>query len=372
MKPLYRGVLFGLAAVSSALWASAGPPAGLAPAPAAAPAPRPKTIKILSDVPLPPSCRFAADVRWAGDRKIYLGLGPAGTVAANVEPAGSEPQELIPGQNKPGGLWLSHHVAASEQYVVAAGPALSLSWRHLGTAEREQFAFEAIQGIDVRDNRLAIVGTKRDEQGRYAPDGAIAWIGSLDKRLADLQPILYDTAGPGAARMNNCSLSLAGGVRFLADGSLVVVTGVQPDIQLYDGQGKLLKTWDTERLGIDTDCASLSNEQAARLIGSSRDRLAWINQRRTVESVLPLGNDIGVVVRSVQKEHTHWDLKLLRRDGSVATYSLPIEGSTDSFFLQGDARAGKLAFVLRKAVVTGAATIHPLPPHLILAEAPKG
>jgi hypothetical protein len=110
-------------------------------------------------------------------------------------------------------------------------------------------------------SRFALVGSRRDAQGKFSPDGAIAWIGSLDKDLADLKPLLFDAGGPGAPSMSACCSFSLGVTRFLADGSLVVVPGVQPGIYHFDAQGKLLQTVDTVALGINTDCAGIGKER---------------------------------------------------------------------------------------------------------------
>jgi hypothetical protein len=299
-----------------------------------------------------------------------LGLGTNGTVEASIDPAGSAPEEMIAGRDKPGGLWASHRLAASSTYLVAAGPAFSVSWRKLSEPGLSSESFDLIQAIDAHDNRLAVVGARRDEKGRFAPEGAIAWIGSLDKRLADLRPVLYDAAGPGAPTMNRCGAAPLGSVRFLADGSLAVVPGVQPGVGLYNARGKLIHTWDTTSLGIDTDCASLSEEQARHLAASSKERQAWVNQRRTVDTLLPLRQGLGLIVRHVEKGHARWDLKLLRRDRAAQSYSIPVEGGNDSCYLQGDVRAGRLVLLIHEMLASGIGRSHPIAPRLILAEAP--
>lgn len=320
---------------------------------AAAPPPAPRPLRILADFALPmPAFQWASDVRWAGDHSVYLGLGPGGAVEVNLDPAKLSPKEMIPGSAKPGGFWGVERLAASPRFLVAAGPALLLTWRPLNDPQRVEQPFEGIQAIDVRDNRLAIVGVRRDEQRKIGKDGAIAWTGSLDKELADLKPFLYDIGGPGAIAMGRCMATPLGAARFLTDGSLVVVPGVQPGVHLYDPQGKLARTWDTGSLGIDTDCSSVSEEEYIKL-SSSVYRQLWINRRRIVDTLLPLEQGPGLVMRRVVRGHTLWDLKVLRPGGSVETYEVPLEGSNELFHLRGDVRSGKIVFLLREILLTG-------------------
>lgn len=165
-----------------------------------APLPASPGLRILSDVVLPPSFDWASDVRWASDQSVYLALAKDGTVEMSLDPKGPPPKEMIPGASKPGGFWASHRLAVSSQYLVAAGPAMSLTWRRLADPSRVEEAFEGIQALDARENQLAIVGLQRDEKGNIGTDGAIAWLGSLDKKIEDLKPILYDSGGPGASK----------------------------------------------------------------------------------------------------------------------------------------------------------------------------
>jgi hypothetical protein len=92
---------------------------------------------------------------------------------------------------------------------------------------------------------------RADEQPNFSPDGAIAWIGSLDKRLSDPRAAAFSTTGPGAAAMMACGGFGLGYVRLLADGSLLMIPGIQPKAELFDASGEPELAWDTAALGID-------------------------------------------------------------------------------------------------------------------------
>ncbi len=338
---------------------------------ASAPPAAPPTLRISSEITLStPALERAKDIRWASESSVFLALATEGTVEINLDPANLAPKEMIAGSMKPGGFWGSERVAASSRFLVAAGPALSLTWRRLDDPARVEQAFEGIQAIDVRDNRLAILGVRRDEQREVGKDGAIAWTGSLDKQLEDLKPFFYDIAGPGAMAMRRCIVTPLGAARFLADGSLVVVPGVQPGVYLYDLQGKLVRTWDSASLGMDADCLSLSEQEATGLIGRAVDRYTWLNRRQTVDTLLPLDQGPGLVVRRVESGRTRWDLKLLRHDGSIETYAIPIEGSNEFFHLRGDARSGRIVFLLNETVFRGGDKEQRAAPRLLVTQLP--
>jgi hypothetical protein len=309
------------------------------------------TFQVLSQTVVPTELKAAMDVRWASGDSLYFALGGKGVVQAALA-IGSGPdrgpsiKEVIPGKTKPGGLWLTYHVAASSDYLVAAPPAFELAWRRLSDPALVEEPFEYIHGIDVRGGQLAVVGLRSDQKRNFSPDGAIAWVGSLDQGLTDLRPIVFSATGPGASGILSCGSFGLGAVRFLADGTLLVVAGVQPGASLFSATGQLIRTWDTTALGIDTDCGSLTNGQAAKLGVDYRQRVAWLDRRRTVDAILPLQQGAGLVIRTVENHITRWDLRILHPDGTWATLPLPLRGVSTWSHLRGDVRDGKLVLLL--------------------------
>ena len=304
----------------------------------------PPALQILSDTALSEPFRYAVDVRWASDRSVYLALKRRGVVEYGLD-SKKVMRQMIPGENEPGGFWLSYQIAVSRSYLLAGSP-LALTWRPLDSAVRKEDAFEFLSDMDVHENRVAVGGPRRDSNGDFAPEGAIVWIGSLDKDLGDLRPLLFDARGPGAPNVNACGILHLGATRFLPDGSLIVVPGVQPGIYRFDPQGKLVQTLDTVGLGIDTDCASVSEEQMRAMDRKYPPRLAWVNARRIVDDVLPLPAGPGLLIRSFREGQVRWTLKVLRPDGDVAIYDVPVRPQTPYAHLKGDIRQGRLVLLL--------------------------
>jgi hypothetical protein len=334
--------LFLLGLVTFLPASAAGPPvpaaAGATPSPVPA-------LHILSDTVLGEEFKLAKDVRWASDHSVILALIKSGVVEYSLD--GKTPlKQLIPGANAPGGFWYSDKVAVSSRYLAVGDWLKSITWRPRDSAVRKEDVFECIAGLDLSASRLAVVGVRRDAQQKFSPDGAIAWIGSLDKNLTDLKPLLYDAGGPGAPSIGACCAFSLGVTRFLADGSLVVVPGVQPGIYHFDSQGRLLKTVDTVALGIDTDCAGIGKEKVPAMGRDPALRMAWINDRRTVDEVLPLPAGPGLLIRSVQQGQVRWMLKVLHPDGSVGVYDVPVKAPNLFAHLKGDFRQGRLVLLL--------------------------
>jgi hypothetical protein len=306
-------------------------------------------FRILSQTELPAELQRAVDVRWASDQSLYFALQGHGVVEAPVVAGRGAVKEMIPGKDQPGGLWNAYRVAASGDYLVATAPLFEVAWRSARPGDDPglvEAPFEYVQAIDVQARKLAIVGVRSDEKRNFAPDGAIGWTGSLGKRLSDLKPILFSATGRGATGMLNCGALGLAAVRFLTDGEVVMIPGVQPGVEWFDGGGKPVRGWDTATLGIDTDCSSLTPQLVAKLAANYPLRLDWINLRRTVDSILPLPQGAGVLVRTASKSATHWELKILHRDGTWTTSQVPLQGESPFAHLRGDVRAGRLVLLL--------------------------
>lgn len=336
-------------------------------APGAAPSPAP-ALHILSDTALGEAFRFALDVRWVSDHSVALAVLQGGVVEYNLD--GKTPlKQLIPSDVAPGRSGYGQEVAVSPRYVAAGAWLQSITWRPIDSAVRKEEVFDCIHDIDVGGSRAAVIGVRRDAQGKFSPEGAIAWIGSLDKDLADLKPLIFDAGGSGAPSMGACCGFHLGVTRFLADGSLVVVPGIQPGIYRFDSQGKLLQTLDTVALGTDTDCAGIGKEMVSPMGRDPSLRLAWINERRIVDDVLPLPAGTGLLIRSIQQGQVRWVLKVLRPDGGVGVYDVPVKALNLFSHLKGDFRQGRLALLLWAPPPHRNPEGIPLP-HLLIASPP--
>lgn len=310
------------------------------------------------------------DVRWAGDRSVYLAAGRAGTFELPLDSFdGFRP--VIPGGTSQGSFWLSSRVAVSEDLLAVAAPVFSLRWKERKGGAEQEASFDAIVDLDVSGRQVLILGGRKDETGRFSPDGAIAWLGPLDASLSKLRAVSYDSSGPGARHMNACGALEIGTARFLRsprEGSFLIVPGVEPGAFLYDPQGKLTRTWDTREIGLDTeDCGRLSPAEEIRLSSQPEPRFAWLNQRRTVDEILPLPQGPGLVVRSVAQGQTRWVLKVLQNQGGIKVFDLPVPSRTELSHLRGDVRGNRIVFLVSEHGKDGPTA----PPRLVLAEVPK-
>ena len=327
--------------------------------------PKRTEIVITQDIELPAQVRWAWDVRWSGEHSVYVVACKFGTYEIDLKNPQAKPTTIIPGL-RDGGYWFARYLALSDDYLVVSAPVYDLIWKgRTNEGLTGMYAMSEILDIDSSGNQLLVLGVKRDESYQYAPDGAIAWLGSLEKNLEDLQPLLYSADGPGASSMVTCGYFGQGKVRSLPDGTLVVVPGVEPGVYLYDSGGKLKGVIQTENLGFDTDCP-LTVEEAGELKGKFELSSAWINRRRLLDEILPLGNRIGLVIRTVKNGRTTWVMKVVQLGGDAETVDMPLTSSSIYAGLRGDVRGSHFVLLVREGGELEDPP--PAPPRLVVGE----
>ena len=304
------------------------------------------TLRVITERGLPESLKRANDVRWAGPETALLAVSLTGAVELALDPARNEFQILTPDGHGSQEIWLTSRLGVSESYMAVAGPVFSLGWKpRASSALAGKVDIEDIEDVDVWADRVAVLGLRRGEEQMIAPDGAVAWTGSFALGLADLDPIHFSSAGRGARPFDICANFELGGVRFLPDGSLIVVPGAEPGIYLYSSQGKLLHTWQSEPLGLDALC-DFDDAQRDLMSEVPLARWAWINRFRTVDEVLPFPQGPGLVIRYVTESGTRWEIKVLRKGAPALTWKLPITSRSNDARLRGDVRGDRVLILL--------------------------
>lgn len=237
-------------------------------------------------------------------------------------------------------------VARSDHFIAAAQLVGSISWAERGSEAIQVFhGFDAVLDIDLFGDKVAVMAARRDERsGPYAPDGAIVSVGTLGDTLKGLRPLYVSVTGPGAPSLELCYALLLGNVRFLEDGRLIVQPGVEPGIYRYSPDGVLEKTWSTEALGIDADCA-LDDSESTELSANLDLQIAWINQRTIVDDIIPLVIGPGVIIRKVRDDVATWELLILHPRGQVERFPLPFRRPADHR-LKADTDGERIAFLI--------------------------
>jgi hypothetical protein len=295
---------------------------------------------------------WVRDVRWLDDDTLLL-AGPSSGLVKLPLRGGAEPIVVIPSDNRGGaGIWMAHHIGASPPILAVGSVLYSMAWKNVETGETAiDVAFEGLVDMDIRDGRYLVLGLKRRGEA-IAPDGAIVWLGSLSPDLPVARAVHYSVSGPGAESMERCATETLGHVRFLADGTFLVVPGGEPNAFLYEGTGELLQVWETAPLGIDVLC-DIDMETAVRFGREPTTRWQWANRFTIVDEVLDLPRGPGLVLRSVIRDEPSWRLVVLQREGPPQEFAVPIEAISPWSRLRGDVRGDRIVFLRWEEWVLG-------------------
>jgi hypothetical protein len=311
----------------------------------------PEELRLLDRIPLPPAQSVATDIRWAGDSSVYISWDRDGVAEIGLD--GVRRRGLVPNLKTLGDIDHYTHLAISPSTLVIASQLWETVWRPLqgnpgGEVTFQRHEIPIVEDIDVAGDRILLLGLAKHEHGArdIAPDGAVAWVGTLSGKMEDFKPVLYDLGGPGAPNYFHCRDSPMGAVRFLADGSFIVAPGFQNGIHLFKAGGKRVRSWTNEQVGIDThpDCPNMS-EEADKQFRMEAGRIRWFNGHHILDDILPLPQGPGLLVRSWGKDgQVHWTLKVLQA-GGIKTYAVPITGRLPVDRLHGDVRNGRIVLL---------------------------
>lgn len=243
---------------------------------------------------------------------------------------------------------MSSRLAVGNTHIVTGSPFGGFGWMDIGTtgvAEKGQRSILTLMDLDARGDAVAVLGADSGEVQGLARDGVIAWIGSLSKNLQDMKPLMKGRSSPGGKDMARCGFLESGAIRFMRDGSLIILPGVEPGAYRYDASGKLLQTWDTKPFGIIDDC-DVQPTQLALLGSDFGSRIAWLSSRVRVDEILPLANGAALLLRRVEGGVTRWELVTLPFRGKSQRVDLPISVPTPRGSVRGDVRGNEMALLV--------------------------
>jgi len=316
------------------------------------------TVVVNADRRLPAVLRSALDVRWSDDHSVVVNGAIGGAYSLDVDAPPPVEARTIPLATDAGPFAYPIRLALSKEWLAAASTHGELAWRRRSDNVMKTKPFGVVSDIDVFQDRILILGGQRDEKKKWSPDGAIAWTATLGRNLSDMKPVLFANDGPATKLMGYCDFLDMGAVRYLADGSFIVVPGVQPGILQYDKAGKLVKTWPSTAF---EDHCTMTLESATFLRTHPAERVAWTNRKRIVDDVVALPSGPAVVVRFVDGSTTSWELVPVAGGAAIP---IPLKGSAQAH-LKIDVRGNRLALLVTELGFVGAPQL--APPRLALA-----
>jgi hypothetical protein len=169
----------------------------------------------------------------------------------------------------------------------------------------------------------------------------MAWLGSLSAGEEGLKPILPFRNQDEIMRCAGFGLGV---VRFLHDGSFIIVPGTEPDIFLFGRDGKLQRTWRTETLGIEARCG-LDKEQSKSLWVNPVGRQEWVNRRAIIDEIVDTPDGPALIIRTLKNSRATWEMVVLNGDAS-ARFTLPFSSEDPWAHVTADMRGGRLIFLI--------------------------
>jgi len=337
--------------------------------PAAEAASLPPCFGQLSEHPLPEVLEWAREVRWVGERSLYLSTARAGVFKVERDEPEKEPELEIPSAERGSASWSPTSLAVSDDRLVVGSKMFALGWARLGseTFEAQEY-FEFVVDLDVRGDEILILGMRKNEEGSaYASNGAYVWLASPgEEGLENLRPLAFSSYGSTSPALGGCAGYLIGAARFLDDGSFVVAPVSEPGVFLYRADGTLERSWQSEELGFDGGC-DLSPEQI-RLGIFPEPQQAWINARRVVDDVLVLDRRrFGLIVREYRDGLTRWVMRTVAPEGPSYVCDAGIEAPSPWVHLRVDRNGEHIALLQVMKAHEVAKKLKPLmPPRLLL------
>jgi len=320
-----------------------------------------QSVRVLSDRTLTGEAALVHDVRWASKDALYVTSYSSGVLQVGADSGAVQRVGFAePGRRCPSCVLLG----VSDTHIVTSFPVYKLAWKQTTKPRIHTFVFDAVVDLDVHDDRLLILGSRTEDE-KWAPDGAVAWVGSLQSDLKDLRPVLYSSRGPKEMTVARCGFLEPGAARFFEDGSYVVVPGFEPDAYLYDRTGKLIHTWQTAKLGFLDRC-ELPEPQVQALSADPEQRALWRSKRILIDDVLPTRAGPALLLHRVQKGVAHWTMLILHRDRPPSRIELPFTAPSDVASLRADIHGNRIAFLIR--TFGEWRDTKPAPSRLIIAE----
>src|SRR5690606_3385319 len=126
---------------------------------------------------LPAAISRAVDLRALGNTAVLLVAADAGAVRVELDDLS---MRTVRGAGTASGrLWVPSRLGVGGDFVVAAAPLFRLDGFRTGAEASWSLSFETIEDVDLQGRRLAVLGLRRDDRGRVAPDGAWLWVGEI-------------------------------------------------------------------------------------------------------------------------------------------------------------------------------------------------
>jgi len=315
----------------------------------------PRTVASYSDRALPPSIgKYAKDITWPSRETLIIAT-EQGVYGLRV--GSGLPVEIIKGLAVPDGLLDPTALSSDGQSVSAiswnsnAGFSLRLTDHKRLVAQR---SFRLIpMDVAVFGSRACVVGFTPKPSSEADQDAAL-WCGSTSAAWGELTPMHHLHNDHALSLFREAQGPFGGRIAIESDGTIDVITSVQPGVFRYSGDGKL-----KEVLGRSVDNLVIESMQEMRTVFASdldhRYRLL-LNTQPIIDDLVVTASGPAILVRLADGDKIHWELWYPLRSGGIgARVRLGIERIGPYGHLRCDVRGADLACVGSQPPVNEAA-----------------
>jgi hypothetical protein len=276
----------------------------------------PATITAYSERALPPSIgKYAHDLSWSG-RGAFLIATDLGTFRLPL--SGGAQAEVIKNVPLPDGLpdpsaiSSDGHSASAISWDANGGFAFRLD---TGKRLRAQRSIKLIpMDVALSGEHSCVVGFAPNPPSEELKDVA-AWCGGVSDSWPELKPLHFLHNDHARELFRSAAAPFGGRVVIEPDGTVDVITSVQPGVFRYSADGKL-----KEVLGQSIDDLVIESMKEIRgrfaMDLENRYRLL-LNAQPLIEDLVATPKGPAIVVRLAEGDKIHWELWYPLRSGGV-------------------------------------------------------
>ncbi len=232
----------------------------------------------MSTLDLPEEVATASDVRLREDGALLLGVGGNGIYSWKAGAERAELEATLAG-------WSGARFGLIQNYSNVGGESsgsVAFSSSAYGVYRQDDSGIRSFQDVEIvgdldrRYARTVAVGLSRGPDGDY--EDRLAWLISDDGTVRGILP-------RRAAETSHWLLAGELGVaRILSEDQVLIIPGIEPDVFVYDWDGRLLDTLGAATFFADSPWR-ISPEQKHVLTESSWFR-AWLSRHRVIDEVV--------------------------------------------------------------------------------------
>jgi hypothetical protein len=304
-----------------------------------------RTITAISGHALPATIgKNVLDVSWSGSDTLLVATDQG---VYGVAVAGGIPRELIKGVSLPDGLPQPTSLSSDGKWVSAIS-AVSNGGFALRLADQKRLL--AQHSIRLIPTDVAVRGSRSCVLG-YAPappmeaqQDVAAWCGGSSDSWAELKPLHHLHSKHAQDLFRSAIWPFGGRIVIEADGTVDVITSVQPGVFRYGADGKL-----REVLGQSTDDLVLEamKEISTKFASDMENRYRLLlNAQPIIDDLVVTPTGPAILVRVADGNKIHWELWYPLQSGGVGDrVRLGIERIGPYGHLRCDARGSDMACV---------------------------